>query len=233
MPILNKGNSKTIKGEKYGWKTYGIHLSPNIVSGYNVCFDATTGCIDACLDTSGRGAMPSVQTARINKTKRFFEDRKGFLTDLWKEVKSAVKSATKKELKFCMRPNLTSDLPWESIRHNGQSLMDAFNPCRFYDYTKSLKRFTRFLAGELPENYHLTYSRSEETTDALVIALCKSGGNVAVVFRERLPETWLGFEVLNGDENDLRFKDKKGCIVGLVEKGLAKKDETGFVVEPC
>ena len=233
MPILNKGNSKTIKGEKYGWKTYGIHLSPNIVSGYNVCFDATTGCINACLDTSGRGQMPSVQNARINKTKRFFEDRKGFLTDLWKEVKSAVKSATKKELKFCMRPNLTSDLPWESIRHNGQSLMDAFNPCRFYDYTKSLKRFTRFLAGELPENYHLTYSRSEETTDALVIALCKSGGNVAVVFRERLPETWLGFEVLNGDENDLRFKDKKGCIVGLIEKGLAKKDETGFVVEPC
>ena len=233
MPILNKGNSKTIKGEKYGWKTYGIHLSPNIVSGYNVCFDATTGCINACLDTSGRGQMPSVQNARINKTKRFFEDRKGCLTDLWKEVKSAVKSATKKELKFCMRPNLTSDLPWESIRHNGQSLMDAFNPCRFYDYTKSLKRFTRFLNGELPENYHLTYSRSEETTDALVIALCKSGGNVAVVFRERLPETWLGFEVLNGDENDLRFKDKKGCIVGLIEKGLAKKDETGFVVEPC
>ena len=233
MPILNKGNSKTIKGEKYGWKTYGIHLSPNIVSGYNVCFDATTGCINACLDTSGRGQMPSVQNARINKTKRFFQDRKGFLTDLWKEVTSAVKSATKKELKFCMRPNLTSDLPWESIRHNGQSLMDAFNPCRFYDYTKSLKRFTRFLAGELPENYHLTYSRSEETTDALVIALCKSGGNVAVVFRERLPDTWLGFEVLNGDENDLRFKDKKGCIVGLVEKGLAKKDETGFVVEPC
>ena len=233
MPILNKGNSKTIKGEKYGWKTYGIHLSPNIVSGYNVCFDATEGCIDACLDTSGRGAMPSVQNARINKTKRFFQDRKGFLTDLWKEVKSAVKSATKKELKFCMRPNLTSDLPWESIRHNGQNLMDAFNPCRFYDYTKSLKRFTRFLAGELPENYHLTYSRSEETTDALVIALCKSGGNVAVVFRERLPETWLGIEVLNGDEDDLRFRDKKGCIVGLVEKGLAKKDETGFVVEPC
>ena len=233
MPILNKGNSKTIKGEKYGWKTYGIHLSPNTVSGYNVCFDATTGCIDACLDTSGRGAMPSVQTARTNKTKRFFEDRKGFLTDLWKEVTSAVKSATKKELKFCMRPNLTSDLPWESIKHKGQSLMDAFNPCRFYDYTKSLKRFTRFLNGELPENYHLTYSRSEETADALVIAICKSGGNVAVVFRERLPETWLGIEVLNGDEDDLRFRDKKGCIVGLVEKGLAKKDETGFVVEPC
>ena len=232
MPILNQGNHKTIKGEKYGWKTYGIHLSPNTVSGYNVCSDATQGCIDACLDTAGRGAMPSVQTARTNKTKRFFEDREGFMTDLWKEVKSAVKSATRKELKFCMRPNLTSDLPWELIKHKGETLINAFNPCRFYDYTKSLKRFTRFLNGEFPSNYHLTFSRSEETTDALVIALCKSRGNVAVVFRERLPETWLGLEVLNGDENDLRFQDKKGCIVGLVEKGLAKKDETGFVVEP-
>jgi hypothetical protein len=62
--------------------------------------------------------------------------------------------------------------------------------------------------------------------------LCASGGNVAVVFRDHLPDEWLGIEVLDGDENDLRFKDKKGCIVGLVEKGLAKKDETGFVVEP-
>ena len=233
MPILNQGNHKTIKGEKYGWKTYGIHLSPNTVSGYKVCYDATQGCIDACLDTAGRGAMPSVQTARTNKTKRFFEDRSGFLTDLWKEVASAIKSATRKELKFCMRPNLTSDLPWESIFFKGKSLMRTFNPCRFYDYTKSLKRFTRFLNGELAENYHLTFSRSEETTDQLVIALCKSGGNVAVVFRERLPETWLGIEVLDGDENDLRFQDKTGCIVGLVEKGLAKKDMTGFVVEPC
>ena len=233
MPILNQGNHKTIKGEKYGWKTYGIHLSPNSVSGYNVCSDATQGCIDACLDTAGRGAMPSVQTARTNKTKRFFEDREGFLTDLWKEVKSAVKSATRKELKFCMRPNLTSDLPWELIKHKGETLIDAFNPCRFYDYTKSLKRFTRFLNGELPENYHLTFSRSEETTNQLVIALCKSGGNVAVVFRDHLPDKWLGIDVFNGDDNDLRFLDTKGCIVGLIEKGLAKKDVTGFVVEPC
>ena len=43
---------------------------------------------------------------------------------------------------------------------------------------------------------------------------------------DRLPS------VVDGDENDLRFKDEKGVIVGLVEKGLAKKDETGFVVEP-
>jgi len=56
---------------------------------------------------------------------------------------------------------------------------------------------------------------------------------VAVVFRDHLPDKYLGIDVLNGDDNDLRFQDTPGCIVGLVEKGLAKKDQTGFVVEPC
>jgi hypothetical protein len=30
----------------------------------------------------------------------------------------------------------------------------------------------------------------------------------------------------------LRFLDPRGVIVGLVEKGMAKKDATGFVLEP-
>jgi len=58
------------------------------------------------------------------------------------------------------------------------------------------------------------------------------GGNVAIVFRGELPKTWNGFDVIDGDESDLRFLDKKGVVVGLVEKGLAKKDKSGFVVEP-
>jgi hypothetical protein len=37
--------------------------------------------------------------------------------------------------------------------------------------------------------------------------------------------------VINGDETDLRFLDGKQKVVGLVEKGRAKKDESGFVVE--
>ena len=41
-----------------------------------------------------------------------------------------------------------------------------------------------------------------------------------------------GFAVVDGDETDLRFMDGAGKIVGLKEKGLAKKDETGFVLEP-
>ncbi len=89
-----------------------------------------------------------------------------------------------------------------------------------------------WLDGKMPDNYHLTFSRSEETSDDRMLRILHKGGNVAVVFRGSLPKTYLGYPVVDGDENDLRFKDPKGVIVGLVEKGLAKKDETGFVVEP-
>ena len=53
--------------------------------------------------------------------------------------------------------------------------------------------------------------------------------NVAVVFH-KLPETYLGRPVINGDETDLRFLDPKGVVVGLKAKGKAKKDTSGFVV---
>ena len=225
--LLNTGNYKTSKGEKYGWKTYGLHLAPFNLSGKNVCSSATVGCSTACLNTAGRGIMHSVQDARIKKTQRFWDDRDGFLSQLYKEITSSIKSAKKKQINSCFRLNLTSDLPWESL------VVKYFPFAQFYDYTKHLKRFVRFLEGKLPTNYHLTYSRDEETPDALVKSLCASGGNVAVVFRDHLPETWLGIEVIDGDDSDLRFQDKKGCIVGLIEKGLAKKDETGFVVDPC
>ena len=81
-----------------------------------------------------------------------------------------------------------------------------------------------------PSNYHLTFSRSE-TNDKLAEMVLEMGGNVAVVFRNQLPKTWKGYEVVNGDDNDLRFLDKQGVVVGLIEKGMAKKDTTGFVQE--
>ena len=226
--LLNSGNYKTSKGEKYGWKTYGLHLAPFNISGKNVCASASAGCSAACLNTAGRGIMHSVQDARVKKTRRFFEDRDGFLSQLYKEIKSSVKSAAKKQINSCFRLNLTSDILWERF------VIADFPESQFYDYTKHLKRFVRFLEGKLPSNYHLTYSRDETTPDTLVKSLCASGGNVAVVFRgKKLPRRWLGIEVIDGDDSDLRFQDGKGKIVGLLEKGLAKKDETGFVVEPC
>jgi len=231
MKLLTTSNTKIKKGEKMGWLSFGVHLAPANLSGFNVCKDASTGCAAACLNTAGMGVYSSVQNARIAKTKLFFSDKSAFMAQLVKEIASAVKSAARKGMKPCFRLNLTSDLPWEKIRHDGKSVFELFPEVRFYDYTKSAARMSAFLAGEMPANYHLTFSRSE-SNQAAVDAILKSGGNVAVVFRGSLPDSWKGAPVVNGDETDLRFLDPVGAVVGLVEKGRAKKDASGFVVEP-
>ena len=230
MKLLTTANAKIRKGEKIGFKTFGIHLAPASLSGFNVCKDASAGCAASCLNTAGMGVFSNVQRARIEKTRLFFKDKAVFLSQLIKEITAAIKSAEKQNLTAVFRLNLTSDLPWEKIKLNGKSVFDLFPQVTFYDYTKSPERMTAFLSGDMPKNYHLTFSKSE-TNGAIAESILKSGGNVAMVFRKSLPSKWLGAEVVNGDETDLRFLDGAGKIVGLVEKGKAKKDESGFVIE--
>jgi len=56
-----------------------------------------------------------------------------------------------------------------------------------------------------------------------------NGRNVAVVF-DAIPTTWEGWTVIDGDADDMRWRDPMGVIVGLKAKGDAIKDTTGFVV---
>jgi len=236
--LLTSGNQKILKGEKLGYITKGIHLAPANLSGYEVCQWRSKGCTASCLNTAGRGQMNSIQVSRVNKTKLFFEKKMEFLEKLSKEISSSIKSAQKKSMKAVFRPNLTSDIMWENeINEDGATILEKHSSTQFYDYTKSFKRMCSFLGkpfikgeAKFPSNYHLTFSRSENNDKKCEMVLLM-GGNVAVVFRNQLPKTWKGFEVVNGDETDLRFLDKKGVVVGLIEKGMAKKDETGFVVE--
>ena len=132
-----QSNTKISKSIKQGYLTYGIHLAPFNLSGFNVCANASSGCASACLNTAGRGRMTNIQKARIAKTKLFFSDKKSFLLQLSKEIKSAIKSAEKKDMIPCFRLNLTSDLPWEGIKLDGLSLMEMFPDVQFYDYTNS------------------------------------------------------------------------------------------------
>ena len=75
--------------------------------------------------------------------------------------------------------------------------------------------------GEYPPNYHLTYSLNEDNYDKAMEVL-KQGGNVAVVFRNELPQTFKGYRVINGDEHDLRLLDPKNVVVGLKGKRQGK-----------
>ena len=225
-------NAKTVKGEKFGYLTGISYLAPSDESGVaNTCPDASSGCRSACLFTAGRGAMNNVKTARVEKTLAFFRNKNVWMKQLALEIERLIKKANKENKIPCVRLNGTSDLPWERVKLNDKNIMQHFPSLQFYDYTKSISRMRSFLSKELPSNYHLTFSRSEDN-DLMVNEVLAAGGNVAVVFRGMLPSTFKGFKVIDGDLTDLRFTDEKNVVVGLTQKGKAKKDESGFVVEP-
>lgn len=228
MNLLGTGNSKTVKGEKKGWITYVMYLSPHKQNskGKNLCPHASSGCAEACLFTAGRGRMKSIQEARINKTEFFLSDRRKFLLTLKEEITKVKKKHEKRNEKFCIRLNGTSDVPWENIIFtNSKNIFETFPDVQFYDYTKTVKR----VLNNKYKNYHLTFSKSESNDDE-VKQILKSNNNVAIVFND-LPSYYMERKVVNGDEDDLRFLDPQGVIVGLKAKGDAKNDTTGFVIK--
>ena len=215
-------NTKLEKGSKLDWQTRGLSLAPANISGKQLCPHRSAGCEAACLNTSGMGVFSNVQEARIKKSKFLIERRSEFLAQLEKELQNLNKQAGKGK-QIAVRLNVLSDLPWHNLID-----MSKFQNLKFYDYTPNVKRMIQFLNGELPANYHLTFSR-KENNQALVELVANMGGNVAVVF-DKLPETYLGKPVVDGDATDLRFLDPKGVIVGLKAKGKGKQDESGFVI---
>jgi hypothetical protein len=228
-------NAKTVKGQKKGYRTAITYLAPSDASGVmNTCPAASKGCRVACLFTSGRGRMNPIMQARINKTKFLFNDQEGFLDQLVKELAAHIKSSARKSLIPTTRLNGTSDIDWENYINSetGLNVFESFPDLQFYDYTKRLGRMGNFLRGSLPKNYHLTFSYSENTSGFTVRDILGKGGNVAVVYKDELPELDFGFhKVINGDENDLRFLDGQGVIVGLKYKQtVASEDQwNGFV----
>lgn len=224
--LLSTGNPKTLKGEKQGYMTYILHLSPSDMSGVmNTCPKATAGCRVACLNTAGRGGMfrkgettNVVQEARKRKTRWLKQDRNSFLEALASDIQKAVRQAKRKGLAPVFRLNGTSDISWE--RHG---IIQQFPEIQFYDYTKVPGRKVSHL-----KNYHLTFSAADGN-DKDVERAVQEGMNVAVVF-DRVPEVYMGRDVFDGDESDLRFLDPANVIVGLKAKGKAKKDTSGFVV---
>lgn len=250
-------NPKVEKSLSHGVLTYILHLAPWRLSGYQVCGSASEGCIQACLNTAGRGGIPdgsgcvttrathkgrflelvtklnNIQRARIRRTREFFESREEFLASLVKDIEAGIRKARRMGLTPSFRLNGTSDLRWElyPVARKGQSfanIFEAFKEAQFYDYTKIPNR------RNIPANYHLTFSLAEDN-DAQALEALRNGMSVAVPFwlkkGEAMPETWGGFKVIDGDRTDIRFLDPRGCIVGLRVKGRVDTSNT-FVRDP-
>lgn len=264
LKLLSFNNAKTIKGESLGYRTAILYLAPDKESGViNTCKHSSKQCRALCLYWSGMSLMfKKVNEARVRKTKLMVDKPNLFWNTIQSEIDSLRMYCAKSKLHLysdaesnreyepAVRLNGTSDI-WND---DFASVMWQNQDVQFYDYTKDVTRIDEWAVREtLPHNYHLTFSHSEEDLNNSLYCL-SIGVNVAVVFATKvghpLPKTWQGYEVIDGDEHDLRFMnqryrksvdidgremivhDYKGVVIGLRAKGKAKKlkpTPNGFV----
>lgn len=238
-------NAKTSKGQKYNFMTGILYLAPADIAGPNLCPMADlAGCKSACLYSAGRGAFNSVQSARVNKTLYFHEAREAFMRQIAIDIAKLAIKAKRAGMVPLVRLNGTSDIRWESISvdidakaakkigrpaGNYSNIFAVFPEVQFYDYTKLANR------RDIPANYDLTFSYSGRAEFAQYAQKAIDAGyRVAVVFRDRasIPAQYLGLECVDGDDSDIRHLDPAGVVVALYAKGAARRDSSGFVVDP-
>ena len=239
--LLSVDSAKAEKALKYGFLN-GIHyMAPASTSGFNLCPNATQGCINLCLGKySGQAGMVtdqengtnSVRESRIAKAQLFMRDRQTYLRHLERQIVRLVAKAAKEGLTPCVRLNGSTDISFERMAYLGldgqrMTLLARFPDVQFVDYTKIASRM-----ANAPRDLSLTFSRAENN-EAQCLDLLAQGHNVAIVFAHGLPvsRSWNGYRVIDGDKHDLRHLDPKGVIVGLSPKGRkAKADMSGFVL---
>ena len=226
--ILGESSAKTVKGQKIGYLTGIVYLVPDV----KLCPMAKlAGCLDGCLNTAGRGAFNSVQAARKAKTDFFYQNRQAFLLSLCADIWTLQNRAKNLGLIPLIRPNGTSDIPFENlIVLNGKNIFQLFPTVQFYDYTKIP---SRNLTGKTCDNYDLTYSFSAITPKPISIKglTNKHNSRVAVVFQKQsdIPSTFRTWLVIDGDNTDVRHIEPKNVVVALYAKGKAKRENNGFV----
>ena len=192
------------------------HAAWSAVDAYSACPGSSEACRASCLVFSGFGTMPDTEAARLARTLAFLADRGAFLELLRAEIETAATASKRKGERLAVRLNVFSDHRWERIAPDLFTVPGVV----FYDYTK-LRPASR---ADRPAHYFLTQSWTD-TDSAERLAERLAAGNLAVPFligkRGKLPTTWMGRPVINGDETDARFDDPAGVIVGLAVKGKA------------
>jgi hypothetical protein len=229
----------------------GVTLAPSKRSGVvNVCPHATAACILVCvLWFAGRTVTSTVRAAATKRTRLWFYDPATFYARLNRELANLARKAARDGVRAFCRTNVASD-----IEHPHE--VYAQNPTvTFYNYTKNEDHAAAYGRGELPDNYHVSYSVSERTTFEAARALNTAGVNLVVVFDSHyfgplhrfgaVPATVrfvsrttgesFAVDTVDGDIHDLRTPefDGRGVVVSLRAKSGAKLRaraiELGFI----
>lgn len=220
------------------------------VSAKSLCPNATPGCFgkegENCIAGTGQLKLPAGMLAMLRRTLFFLADPALYIERIHAELDHYMRSIERVRRDegapwrtLAVRLNGTSDVAWEKV---APRIFSTWDRLQFYDYTKVPGRFARSYG--MPENYHLTFSRSEKN-DADAARIARAGHNVAVVFwprpgrgepggrnyreAEDLPRHYFGRRVYDGDKHDLRFDDPEGVVVGLRAKGKLEGSPTAHV----
>ena len=229
--LLSQGSTKINKSNTIQDEYFSriLYLAPDDLADgkRTVCpYAKVAKCSNPCLNTSGMGKFSNVQQARIKKTLMFLNETEKFFDLLIKDIDKFVKECDKLGKKPALRLNGTSDIQWETIEvEDFKNIFEMYPDIQFYDYTKIPTR----RIDNIP-NYHLTWSYSQ-ANDKYASLFEKVPYNKAVVFFDALPSMFKGLKVIDGDKHDMRFLDKTNSVVGLLAKGKAKQDDTGFVIK--
>lgn len=153
----------------------GLTLAPATMAGKNVC-PHKGFCEDDCvLAYAGRMNDPKVRAAQIRRTRFFFDDRRGFLDTLHRDLHKLCREASVAGAVPVVRFNVASDIVWERV---APSLFTDHPTLVAYDYTK----FPADRRATLPANYQLVHSVSERMTFDDARAAIAAGRNIVAVF---------------------------------------------------
>lgn len=239
--LLSTSNNKTEKSAKKGYTVYSLSLSPSTDNDdeVNLCPSATEGCAATCIAYSGFSFHARIREARRNKANYYNRNKEAFMMQLYFEIAQIKskhdamtdsvelnrKGEVKRYKKFAIRLNTFSDVPFYAFKFKffgNKNLFELFDDVQFYDYTKVFKYLEMKKRLGL-DNWHLTFSRSENNQKEVEKAI-ELGYNIAVVFRgNELPKTYLGLNVVNGDETDLTFTYPKNSVVGIIQKKVTSR----------
>ena len=204
--LLSNGNAKMMKNEL---PTHYLSLLPHSMNSMkvNLCTHSTKECRLVCLNHSGKGIFSNVIKGRSMRTEFLVNYEKEFISRLCTEL---IKLNSKG--KFLIRLNTFSDIDWKFVFSKYDIDLDLFENLTFYGYTKVPSRLLNKGTNE-----ELVFSYSGKNWKDCLNILNKKLGNVAIVFRDKLPTTYEGFDVINGDESDMRLSSLEGTgkIIGL------------------
>jgi hypothetical protein len=217
LHLLSTSTAKLDKSQNSEWLNAILFLEP-AMNYVGICPHSSKGCRQSCLTNSGMMRYPNAVKARHRRTSLWLESPEDFITLLNADILALKLQAKKVDKRLAIRLNGTSDIDWSEVYKRHPDV-------QFYEYTKRHKLAQKLYSFD---NVHITLSAHERTTDNQINTALLSGINVAVVFRDVLPDTYQGHTVINGDDHDRRYEDTRGVIIGLKLKGTNKAKQAAI-----